>query len=145
MPSKHGARKEDTMKTSMLMKTVAALAVGAAFPIGAFAAPPATTMTEKGVIEKVDGAKKEFALKGGYSKPVAIFDWNASTRFIENGKPTAASQLKMGERATVNYARQGKQRVATEVAISPSGKTAQQVEKTNAPRKHYTARNWLDS
>jgi hypothetical protein len=100
---------------------------------------------DKGVIEKVDGAKKEFALKGEYSKPVAIFDWNASTRFIENGKPTVASQLKMGERATVNYARQGKQRVATEIAISPSGKTAQQVEKTNAPRKHYTARNWLDS
>ena len=39
--SKHGAEKEDTMKTSMLMKTVAALAIGAAFPLGAIAAPPA--------------------------------------------------------------------------------------------------------
>jgi hypothetical protein len=39
------------MKASMLMKTVAALAVGAAFPLGAIAAQPAKTMTERGVVE----------------------------------------------------------------------------------------------
>jgi hypothetical protein len=100
------------MKTSMLMKTVAALAIGAAFPLGAIAAQPAKTMTERGVIEKVNTARKEFALKGGHLKRTAIFEWNASTRFVENG-------------ATVNYARHGKQRVATRIAISPSGKTAQ--------------------
>jgi hypothetical protein len=33
VPSKRGAGKKDTMKTSMLIKTVAALAVGAAFPL----------------------------------------------------------------------------------------------------------------
>jgi hypothetical protein len=51
------------MKTSMLMKTVAALAVGAAFPIGAFAAPPATTMTEKGVIEKANAPRKHYTAR----------------------------------------------------------------------------------
>jgi hypothetical protein len=113
------------MKTSMLIKTVAALAIGAAFPLGAIAAQPTKTMTEKGVIEKVNTARQEFALKGGHLKRTATFEWNASTRFVENGKPAAASELKTGERATVNYARHGKQRVASRIAISPSGKTAQ--------------------
>jgi Cu/Ag efflux protein CusF len=123
VPSKRGAGKEHRMKTSMLMKTVAALAIGAAFPLGAIAAPPAKTMTERGVIEKVDGARKEFALKGEHLKRTAIFEWNASTRFVQNSKPATASGLKTGERVTVNYARHGKQRVATGIAISPSGKT----------------------
>jgi Cu/Ag efflux protein CusF len=113
------------METSTLMKTVAALAIGAAFPLGAIAAPPAKTMIERGVIEKVDAARKEFALKGGHLKRTATFEWNASTWFVENGKLVAASELKRGERATVNYARHGKQRVATRIAISPNGKTAQ--------------------
>ena len=145
MPSKRGARKKDTMKTSTLMKTVAALAIGAAFPLGAMAAPPAKTMTERGVIEKVDGARKEFALKGEHSKRTTIFEWNASTRFVENGKQVAASELKRGERAAVNYARQGKQRIATGIAILPSGKTAQRVEKVDASRKHVPAHPWLES
>jgi hypothetical protein len=125
VPSKRGAGKEDPMKTSMLIKTVAALAIGAAFPLGAIAAPPAKTMTERGVIEKVNTAKKEFALKGGHLNRTATFKWSASTQFVENGKPAAASELKRGEHATVNYARHGKQRVASRIAISPSGKTAQ--------------------
>jgi hypothetical protein len=41
------------MKTSMLMEIVAALAIGAAFPIGAIAAQPVKTTTERGVIQKV--------------------------------------------------------------------------------------------
>ena len=99
------------MKTSMLVKTVAALAIGAAFPLGAIAAPPAKTMIERGVIEKVNATRKEFALKGGHLKRTATFEWNASTRFLENGKL----------------------RVATRIAISPSG-----------TRKEFT-HNWLES
>jgi hypothetical protein len=125
VPSKHGAEKEYRMKKSILTTTVAALAIGAAFPLGAFAAKPAKIMTERGVIEKVDPARKEFALKGGYLKRTATFEWNASTRFVENGKLAAASELKPGERADVKYAHHGKQRVATRIAISPGGKKAQ--------------------
>ena len=73
----------------------------------------------------------------GHLKRAAIFEWNASTQFVENGKPAAASELKTGERATVSYALQAKQRVATRIAISPSGKTAKRgvIEKVNAPKK----------
>jgi hypothetical protein len=53
---------------------------------------------------------------------MATFEWNASTRFVENGKPAAASELKPGERADVKYTRHGKQRVATSIAISRGGK-----------------------
>jgi hypothetical protein len=112
------------MNKSIFTTTVAALAIGAAFPLGAFAAKPAKMMTERGVIEKVDPARKEFALKGGYLKRTATFEWNASTRFVENGKLAAASKLKPGERADVKYARDGKQRVATSIAISPGVKSA---------------------
>lgn len=119
----------------MLIKTVAALAVGAAFPLGAIAAPPVKAMTERGVIEKVNDAKREFALKGGHLKRTASFEWNASTRFVENGKPAAPSELKRGEHATVNYSRHGKQRVATRIAISSSGKTAQ----AHKPQAHKAA------
>ena len=83
VPGKRGTEKEDTMKTSILMKIVAALDVGAAFPLGAIAAPPAKAMTERGVIEKVNGARNEFMLKGGLLKRTATFEWNASTRFVE--------------------------------------------------------------
>ena len=72
-------------------------------------------------------------LKGGHLKRTATLKWNASTRFLENGKLAAASELKTGERATVNYARHGKQRVANRIAISPSG-----------TRKEF-AHNWLES
>jgi hypothetical protein len=124
VPSKHEPENEYSMKTSILTRAVAALAIGAAFPLGAYAAKPAKMMTERGVIEKVDPARKEFALKGGYLKRTATFEWNASTRFVENGKRAAASELKPGERADVKYAHLGKQRVATRIAISPGGKTA---------------------
>jgi hypothetical protein len=133
------------MKTSMLIKTIAALAIGAALPLGAIAAPPAKTMTERGVIEKVNTARQEFALKGAHLNRTAIFEWNVSTQFVENGKPAAASELKMGEHATVNYARHGKQRVATRIAISPSGKTAQAHRAQANPSKKAFAHNWLDS
>jgi hypothetical protein len=59
VPSKRGAGKEDKMKTSMLIKIVAALAIGAAFPLGAIAAP-AKTMTERGVIEKAKAPRKHY-------------------------------------------------------------------------------------
>jgi hypothetical protein len=57
VPSKRGARKEETMKTSMLIKIVAALAIGAAFPLGAIAAQPTKTTTEQGVIQAVKAEK----------------------------------------------------------------------------------------
>jgi hypothetical protein len=48
------------MKTSMLIKTVAALAIGAAFPLGAIAAQPTKTMTERGAIQKVKAPRKHY-------------------------------------------------------------------------------------
>ena len=48
------------MKTSMLIKTVVALAIGAAFPLGAIAAQPAKTTTERGTIQKVKAPRKHY-------------------------------------------------------------------------------------
>ena len=58
--SKRRAAKVDTMKTSMLIKILAALAIGAAFPLGAIAAQPSKTMTQRGVIEKVKAPRKHY-------------------------------------------------------------------------------------
>jgi hypothetical protein len=41
--SKRGATKEDTMKTSIVKKTIAALAIGASFSLAAIATPAAKT------------------------------------------------------------------------------------------------------
>jgi hypothetical protein len=64
VPSKRGAEKENTMKTSTFIKIVAALAIGAAFPLGAIAAQPSKTTTERGVIEKVKGPRKHYFVHG---------------------------------------------------------------------------------
>jgi len=48
------------MKTSMLMKIAAALAIGAAFPLGAIAAQPTKTTTERGMIQKVQAPRKHY-------------------------------------------------------------------------------------
>ena len=63
-PVSAGPGKEDTMKTSMLRKIVAALAIGAAFPLGAIAAQPTKTTTERGVIQKVKAPKKHYFAHG---------------------------------------------------------------------------------
>lgn len=123
------------MKISQFMKSITALAIGAAFPIAAMAAPPVKTMTEHGIVEKVNDSTREFSLKGGALKRPMNFAWNGSTRFIENGKPVAASNLKMGERATVSYVKQGKQLVVSSIAISPNGK-AGQTHKARKPAPH---------
>ena len=48
------------MKASILIKILAALAIGAAFPLGTIAAQPAKTMTQRGVIEKVKAPRKHY-------------------------------------------------------------------------------------
>lgn len=58
------------MKKSILIKTVvAALAIGAAFPLGAFAAPSvkstaAKSTAESGPIKKVHAPRKHYFAKG---------------------------------------------------------------------------------
>jgi hypothetical protein len=45
----------------MLIKTVAALAIAAAFPLGAIAAQPANTTNERGATKKVSAPRIQFA------------------------------------------------------------------------------------
>ena len=68
VPSKRGARKEQTMKTSII-KIVAALAIGAAFPLGAIAAQPTNTTTEQGVIQQVKAEKVKSPRKHYFATP----------------------------------------------------------------------------
>ncbi len=82
------------MKTSMLMKIVAALAIGAAFPLGAIAAQPTKTTTERGVIQKVKApavkAPRKTLLRArldGLLKRTATFKWgHLNAVFRENRK-----------------------------------------------------------
>ena len=53
----------------MLMKIVAALAIGAALPLGAIAAEPAKTTTEQGVIQKVKAEKVKAPRKHYFATP----------------------------------------------------------------------------
>jgi hypothetical protein len=53
----------------MLIKTVADLAIAAAFPLGAIAAQPTNTMTERGAIQKVDAPKVKAPRKHFFAHP----------------------------------------------------------------------------
>ena len=57
------------MKTSILIKILAALAIGAAFPLGAIAAEPAKTMTQRGVIQKAKAEKVKEPRKHYFAHP----------------------------------------------------------------------------
>ena len=57
------------MKTSILIKIAAALAIGAAFPLGAIAAQPTKTTTEQGVIQKVKAEKVKSPRKHNFATP----------------------------------------------------------------------------
>ena len=57
------------MKTSILIKIAAVLAIGAAFPLGAIAAQPTKTTTEQGVIQKVKAEKVKAPRKHYFATP----------------------------------------------------------------------------
>ena len=57
------------MKTSTLIKTIAALSISAAFPLGAIAAEPATTTIQQGVIQKVKPEKVKSPRKHKFITP----------------------------------------------------------------------------
>ena len=64
-PVSAGLKTKKTMKKSILIKTVvAALAIGAAFPLGAFAAPAAKSTADKGTIQTVHAPRKHYFAKG---------------------------------------------------------------------------------
>jgi hypothetical protein len=64
-PSKRGPKRKYVMKKSILVKTVAALfAIGAAFPLGAFAAPPAKSTAEHGASKPAHVPRKHYFAKG---------------------------------------------------------------------------------
>jgi ABC-type nitrate/sulfonate/bicarbonate transport system substrate-binding protein len=57
------------MKKSMLMKIVAALAIGAAFPLGASAAQSAKTTTQQSVIQNVKAPEVKAPRKHYFAQP----------------------------------------------------------------------------
>jgi hypothetical protein len=57
------------MKTSILIKIAAALAIGAVLPLGAIAAQPTKTTTEQGVIQKVKAEKVKSPRKHYFATP----------------------------------------------------------------------------
>jgi Cu/Ag efflux protein CusF len=110
------------MKTSSTVKTILALALGVALLLGLMAAEPAKPVVERGAIEKVDATKSQFTMAHGKLKKPETFEWTAATRFVEDGKPLAASALKTGDRVTVSYEQRGKELVATQIVISRYGR-----------------------
>jgi hypothetical protein len=57
------------MKTSILIKIAAALAIGTAFPLGASAAQPTKITTKQGVIQKVKAEKVKSPRKHYFATP----------------------------------------------------------------------------
>ena len=78
-----------------LMKIVAALAIGAAFPLGAIAAEPAKTTTQQGVIQKVERLRRR-RRENIISRSLG---WSpeAGPRFLQRRKRLRLTRLKLAK------------------------------------------------
>ncbi len=87
-------------------------------PPAASSAPSAPAKMEKfsGTIEKIDQAAKEIVLKKG--KEEKTFSWDDQTKFMQGKKQLAFSDLKKGERVSVQYKAEGNKLTAEKVTVS---------------------------
>ncbi len=87
-------------------------------PPAAPSAPSAPVKMEKfsGTIEKVDEAAKEIVLKKG--KEEKTFSWGDQTKFMQGKKQLTFSDLKKGERVSVQYKMEGNKLTAEKVTVS---------------------------
>ncbi len=87
-------------------------------PPAAPSAPSAPVKMEKfsGTIEKIDEAAKEIVLKKG--KEEKTFSWGDQTKFMQGKKQLAFSDLKKGERVSVQYKMEGNKLTAEKVTVS---------------------------
>jgi Cu/Ag efflux protein CusF len=112
------------MKRTML--TVMVLAVSVIFVAAVMAAEqkapaagtPAAPKLEKysGVIERVDVARKDFAVKNG--KEEMTFSLSDKAKITEGKKTLALADLKKGQEVTVEYSKEGNKSVAEMVSVS---------------------------
>ena len=134
------------MKTSILTKIAAALAIGAAFPLGAIAAQPTKTTTEQGVIQKVKAEKVKSPKKHNFATPWMESSSGGQLRMdrpnesFGNSNRLTASELKTRE------ARQRELRLAMASSGSRSGSRFSSATKgsglTRPQGTLYTAANW---
>jgi Cu/Ag efflux protein CusF len=111
------------MKRTML--TVMVLAVSVIFVAAVMAAEqkapaagtPAAPKLEKysGVIERVDVARKDFAVKNG--KEEMTFSLSDKAKITEGKKTLALADLKKGQEVTVEYSKEGNKSVAEMVSV----------------------------
>ncbi|MGA2518963.1 MAG: hypothetical protein ABSG44_20780 [Thermodesulfobacteriota bacterium] len=112
------------MRRTML--TVMVLAVSVIFVAAVMAAEqkapasatPAAPKLEKyiGVIERVDVARKDFAVKSG--KEEMTFSLSDKTKITEGKKTLALTDLKKGQEVTVEYTKEGNKSVADMISVS---------------------------
>jgi Cu/Ag efflux protein CusF len=108
------------------MLTVMVLAVSVIFVAAVMAAEqkapasatPAAPKLEKyiGVIERVDVARKDFAVKSG--KEEMTFSLSDKTKITEGKKTLALTDLKKGQEVTVEYTKEGNKSVADMISVS---------------------------
>jgi len=68
-----------------------------------FAGDTAKTSHESGTITSVNAAKHELVVNDSRSNKPQTFTWNNSTKFRENEKTVAASELKAGQQLHLSY------------------------------------------
>jgi Cu/Ag efflux protein CusF len=139
-PNPNG-KEVSLMKRSML--TVMVLAVSVIFVAAAMAAEqkapasaaPIAPKIEKysGVIDRVDAARKDFAVKAG--KEEITFSSTAKTKITEGKKTLAIADLKKGQEVAVEYVKEGNKSVAETVSVS-APKTVGMKEKTPSSTKN---------
>jgi hypothetical protein len=91
-----------------------------------------------GVIESVDMPKKDVVVE--FQKDKMSFSFNDQTKVFDEGtKVLKLSDLKKGEWASVEYHKEGSQRIAQSIHVSPFSESGQKFPAEKGPR---TSLNW---
>ena len=124
-----------------------ALAVSFVFTSGLMANEKATTATAapaqkmelfNGAIEKVDMSKKDMVVE--FQKDKMSFSFNEKTKVFDQGtKVMKLSDLKKGEWASVEYNKEGNQRIAQIIHLSHFRESGHMFPAEKAPR---VSLNW---
>ncbi len=117
-----------------VMFVSAVMAVEQKAPATPAAVPASSLEKYKGVVEKVDVAKKDFSVKNG--KEEMVFSWTDKTKITEGTKTLSFSDLKKGQEVAVEYKKEGDKSVAEAIAVS-APKTVGMKEKTPPEKKAY--------
>ena len=105
--------------TTFALATLCALglAAGAAFAKNTHPGVHLKTPRDRGAIEAIDTTAHTLVVKEANKATEQRFAWDETTKFVQQGKPVKAGDLKPGQQVRIFYQKRGDQLVAQQVVV----------------------------